>query len=279
MRIIGICNLKGGVGKTTTAFSLAAALAEMGHSVLTIDADPQGSLTECFGIRQAGATLADVLRGQATVGTAAQRTSISGVWLLPASPALQELNRKNLAGERVLLARLPDICDFALIDCPAGVGVVLLNALNAAGEILSPVQARGMAPGGILRLLKLIHELRERRTNPCLDLTAVLVNQFDTRTRICHQVVHRMRADYGEIVLQTLVHDSARLAESTDSGLPIGQYAPTCRAATEIRSMARELVQRVPMRQGYFARRARRREPGSIATAGGRPVLATVRRR
>lgn len=280
MRTISICNLKGGVGKTTTTFSLASALAELGHTVLTIDADPQGSLTDCFRMREAGATLADVLRGHATVGTAAKRTMIPGVWLVPSSPALDEINRKNLAGERVLLARLPDTCDYTLIDCPAGIGVVLLNAFTASDEILSPVQARGMAHGGVIRLLTLLRELRERGGNPHLDLTAILVNQFDARTRIAHQVLRRLRADYGEVVLQTVVHDSARLAESTDSGLPIGQYAPTCRAAAELRSITREIVQRVPTRQGYFAGRARRPEPTRVATAGGgKPVFVAVRRR
>ncbi len=109
MRTIAVSNIKGGAGKTTTSFNLAAVLAEFGHTVLLIDGDSQGSLTDCLDLRSLGArhTLADVLRGQATIGTAAVRTRIPGIWGVASSPSLDEINRRNLAGERVLLARLP----------------------------------------------------------------------------------------------------------------------------------------------------------------------------
>ncbi len=255
MRTIAVSNLKGGVGKTTTTFNLAAVLAELGHTVLVIDADSQGSLTECLDLPALGAhqTLADVLRGQATIGTAAVRTRIPGIWGVAASPRLDDINRRNLVGERVLLARLPETCDYAIIDCPPGNGgVVLLNAFVAAQHILCPVQARGMAYQGVQRVLELVRELRDLGANPSLDLLGIFANAFDARTRIAHQVLEAMQSAYGDLVLDTVVNDCVQISESTDAPEPITRYAPATRAAAEFRSLTREIIRRAASRRGYF---------------------------
>lgn len=254
MRTIAVSNIKGGVGKTTTSFNLAAVLAELGHTVLLIDADSQGSLTECLDLHALGArhTLADVLRGQSTIGTAAVRTRIPGIWGVAASPRLDDINRRNLAGERVLLARLPETCDYAIIDCPPGKGVVLLNAYVAAQHILCPVQARGMAYRGVQRVIDLVSELRELGVNPSLDLLGVFANAFDARTRLARQVLQTLQSTYGDLVFDTLVNDCVQLAESTDAREPITRYAPATRAAAEFRSLAREIIRRSASRLGYF---------------------------
>ncbi len=281
MRTIAICNLKGGVGKTTTTFNLAASLAERGKSVLLIDCDPQGNLTRCFGVENTPgrASLSDVLRGQATVDTAAVRTSRDGIWIVPSSPMLDEINRRNLAGERVLLARLPETCDYTLLDCPAGIGVVLLNALTAADEILAPVQAKGLASTSITRLLSHIADLRERG-NPALDLTGIIVNHFDARTRISQRVLTELRQTYGPLVMGTVIHESVSVSESVDSGAPVIELPTNNRSAMEFRSLAAEVLARADVRIGYFGAHRRtdaaRVAGGNIAIAGSRDYRPRV---
>ncbi len=276
MRTIAVSNIKGGVGKTTTAFNLAAVLAELGHTVLLIDADSQGSLTDCLDLHSLGAhhTLADVLRGQATIGTAAVRTRIPGIWGVASSPRLDEINRRNLAGERVLLARLPETCDYAVIDCPPGNGVVLLNTYVASQHIVCPVQARGMAYEGVRRVLELVRELRDLGANPSLDLLGIFANAFDVRTRLARQVLDTLQATYGDLVFDTIVNDCVQFAESTDARKPITRYAPATRAAAEFRSLTREIIRRAASRRGYFGLPQHHEERRRLTVIDGHSVPA-----
>lgn len=258
MRTLAVCNLKGGVGKTTTTVNLGACLARSGRRVLLIDCDPQGSLTHW--LRAApecgGATLYEVLRGQATVKTAVRETPWANLWAVPSSPRLSEIDRGGLAGERVLWARLPTEYDYALLDCPASPGVVMLNALSAAHEVLTPVQAKGMARGGLERLQKLVAEVRER-SNRNLDLTGVVVCLFDGRTRLARLVLGELRARYGDLVFDTIVHENVRLAEAADHRQPITAYAPSSRGAAEHAALAFELLTREHRPVSFFGDRAR----------------------
>lgn len=274
MHTVAISSLKGGVGKTTTTFHLAGALAEAGHTVLAIDADPQGCLTGCFRAESdSGAGLAEVLCGQATVATAAVRTGISGLWVLPASPRLETIHRRNLAGERVLQARMTHTCDFVLIDCPSAPGVLLANALTAADSVLIPVAARGLARGAVGRIIGAVREMRDRGGHTDLDILGLLLTQIDRRSGTGRRVEREVRQEFGALVFEDAIHESERIADATDRGRPMTVEAPGSRAADEIRRVAGELTSRAAARSGYFGHRKRSGElrviDGKVAAAGG----------
>lgn len=244
MRTIAVCNLKGGVGKTTVAFNLAAALAEAGHSVLAIDADPQGCLSRCFDAGDwNGTTLADVLRGQATVETAAVRTDVDDVWLVPSAPGLEPIQRRNMAGERVLQARMGSSCDFVLIDCPCTPGVLLANALTAADGVLAPVMSGGFAEPAIARIEAAIEAARNLNRNRRLDLYGLLLNRVDPSSAAAERRVSEIREAHGSMVLEAMIHDRDTIVDSVDLGTPVLELAPDD-AAEEFRAVAAELVGR-----------------------------------
>ena len=245
MRTIAVCNLKGGVGKTTTTVNLGASLARNGKRVLLVDCDPQGNLSTWLRVDPAGseATLYDILRGQATVRSAAVPTRWPNISVVPASPKLHEIDRGALAGERVLWARMSEDYDFALLDCSASPGVVLSNALTAADEVIAPVQAKGMALGGIQRLQQLIADLATRGSAD-IKLSGILVCLFDGRTKVSRIVLGQLRGLYAETVFDTVVHEDVKLSEAADRRRPISDYAPTSRSAAEYSAIAFEVVAR-----------------------------------
>lgn len=244
MRSIAVCNLKGGVGKTTTTVNLGASLARNGKRVLLVDCDPQGNLSSWLRVDPGGeATLYEILRGQATVRSAAVPTRWPNISVVPASPKLHEIDRGALAGERVLWARMCEDYDYALFDCSASPGVVLANALTAADEVIAPVQAKGMALGGVRRLQQLIAEVAERGSTE-IKLSGILVCLFDGRTKVSREVLGQLRAMYGELVFDTVVHENVKLSEAADRRRPITDYAPTSRSAAEYAAIAFELVTR-----------------------------------
>ncbi len=245
MRSIAVCNLKGGVGKTTSTVNIGASLARSGKRVLLIDCDPQGNLTNWLRATPCNgeSTLYEILRGQATVRSAALPTRWPNLSVVPASPKLHEIDRGALAGERVLWARMCEDYDYALFDCSASPGVVLANALTAADEVIAPVQAKGMALSGIKRLQQLIADVAERgRTD--IKLAGILVCLFDGRTKIARGVLGQLRARYAEIVFDTVVHENVKLSEAADRRLPITDYDPESRGAAEYAAVAFELMAR-----------------------------------
>lgn len=245
MRSIAVCNLKGGVGKTTSAVNIGASLARNGKRVLLVDCDPQCNLTNWLRAAPGSgeATLYEILRGQATVRAAALPTRWPGLSVVPASPRLHEIDRGALAGERVLWARMCEDYDYALFDCSASPGVVLSNALTAADEVVAPVQAKGMALSGIDRLQRLLGEVADRGSSK-VRLSGILVCLFDGRTRIARIVLGELRAQYGDLVFDTLVHENVKLAEAADQRLPITEYAPDSRGAAEYAAIAFEFMTR-----------------------------------
>ena len=287
MRSIAVCNLKGGVGKTTSAVSIGACLAQQGHSVLLLDCDPQASLTTWLRAtpHHGEPTLYDILRGQATVRTAAMPTRWSNLSVVPASPRLQEIDRGALAGERVLWARMSEDYDFALFDCSASPGVVLANALAAADGVVVPVQAKGMALGGIERLQRLLKDVADRSGNH-VGISGVLVCLFDSRTRISRLVLGELRAKYSGLVFDTVLHENVKLSEAADRRQPITEYAPDSRGAAEYAAVAFELATRslapvatpapveTPTHAHYSRRTAGFRSPTAAPAAAPATALA-----
>jgi len=248
MRTIAIANQKGGVGKTTTAVSLAAALGEKGRRVLLIDLDPQASATMWYGIKNGGRGLLDVFTNNGNLSDVVHNTGFAGVDVVASSPWMAGAE-KMLAGEvgaetilKHQLRNLPaDRWDYVLIDCPPALGLLTVNALTAAGELLVPVEAHVLALSGLAQLMHTV-EVVQQRLNPDLRVTGILACRVDRRTRHAREVVARLRSRFGNLVYKVVIHTNVRLAECPSFGQPITEYAPKSRGAREYRSLAKVLI-------------------------------------
>jgi len=246
-----VVNQKGGTAKTTSTVSLSAALAELGHRVVLIDLDPQGSATSWLD-HSPTMDLADVLTEGRPLGTALRPTSIEGLELVPASRALAGADR-SLSGEPGIQTALRDAIaglprrDFVLIDCPPSLGLLSVMALAAAPEALVPVGAGSMELEGLAELHRTVQKVGERLT-PELRISAVLACRIDRRggrpTRISTDVLDSLRRNFGAELLSTVIHDSTRLKEAPSHRQPISVYDPAGRSAQDYRHAAIELANR-----------------------------------
>jgi len=250
-RIVAVTNQKGGVGKTTTAINLAACLAEAGVSVLLVDLDPQANASAGLGVRAAEArcTTYGVLAGEAGIGEVAVPTVVQGLDLVPAcadlAGAVAELAGID-GGDQVLAQALDGrlaAYDFVFIDCPPSLGVLTVNALVAAREVLIPVQAEYYALEGLAQLLDTITLVRER-LNPDLRVLGVLVTMLDARTRISREVAAEVRQHLPTYVFDVVVPRNVRLAEAPSHGLPISRYDAGCAGSDAYFDLAKEVVSR-----------------------------------
>lgn len=252
MRTLAVTNQKGGSGKTTAAVNLAAALAERGRSVLLVDLDPQASASLWYGVPDTGRALFDALTERGSLAAAAQKTSTSGVELVPAGSWLVGVE-KALAGEvgaeailRRRIAALPETrWDFVILDCPPALGLLTVGALTAARELLVPVEAHVMALAGLAHLLQTVEVVRER-LNAGLSLTGLLASRVDGRTRHSLEVVEDLRERFGSLVLETVIHENVALAEAFSFARPITVYKSRSRGAQDFRALAAELEERRP---------------------------------
>ncbi len=250
-RIVAIVNQKGGVGKTTTTINLAAAMAERGRQVLVIDLDPQANTTSGLGFdpRWQRRTVYHLLSREATVDEVAIETMMPGLYLVP--------SQLDLAGAEIELASLPDrerrlqaaLSDLAggyghvLIDCPPSLGLLTLNALTAAHEMLIPLQCEYFALEGLSHLLY-THHLVRMNLNPGLELGGIVMTQFDARTTLAWDVVNEVRRNYPDKTFETLIPRNIRVSEAPSHGLPVTLYDPGCRGAVAYRRLAEEVLSR-----------------------------------
>jgi chromosome partitioning protein len=253
MKIIAIANQKGGVGKTTTAVNLGAALAELGHRILIVDLDPQANATSSFGLEGIGEiSLYEPLLGEASITDKILPTRRDDLFIVPADI--------DLAGAEVEIARMPnhltrlaetlkplhadETFDFVFLDCPPSLGILMSNALAAADELLTPIQCEYFALEGLVKIVRLIEQVLDSGANQRLELAGIVMTMFDARTKLSQQVVADVRKHFGERVYETVIPRSVRLSEAPSFGKSILEYAPSGPAAQAYRALAREFMKR-----------------------------------
>jgi chromosome partitioning protein len=249
-RIIAIANQKGGVGKTTTAVNLAAALARTPRRVLLVDLDPQGNATMGSGVdkRELPASSTDVLLEEAHAADAIVATQ-EGFDLLPGNIDLTaaELALMDEAGREQRLKRALDPLrgryDFILVDCPPSLSLLTLNALTAADSVLVPMQCEYYALEGLSALVETIQALTAR-LNPALEIEGVLRTMFDVRNNLANAVSAELTDHFGDLVFRTIVPRNVRLAEAPSHGQSILTYDPASRGGIAYLGLAGELLRR-----------------------------------
>ncbi len=254
-RVLAVVNQKGGVGKTTTAVNLSAALAQLHYRILLIDCDPQANTTGGLGFRRQHAdepqrlSIYDVLLGSTTLEEAMQPTGIETLSLIPgsrnligASIELVTLERREFRLKEAV-AELARPLDFVVLDCPPALDLLTLNALVAAQGLLVPLQAEYYALEGVSELISTLDRVAQA-LNPALGLEGVLLTMYDDRTNLSQQVTANLREFFGNKLFKTTIPRNVRLAEAPSHGLPVSLYDPRSRGAEAYAELARELLTR-----------------------------------
>jgi chromosome partitioning protein len=253
-RVVAVVNQKGGVGKSTTAVSVGAALAEAGYAVLVIDLDPQGNASTGLGIRHVArdVTTYEVLLAQAPIDQAIVPTAVSGLSAVPSTIDLAgaEIELVSQFSRETRLARALDPVrterfDFILLDCPPSLGLLSVNALTAADELVVPIQCEYYALEGLGQLLRNVR-LIQQNVNPDLRLSGIVMTMFDGRTKLSEQVVAEVRKYFGARVFDTVIPRTVRLSEAPGYGQPITIYDPGSKGSKAYRALALELAARGP---------------------------------
>ncbi|HEX3393926.1 MAG TPA: AAA family ATPase [Acidimicrobiales bacterium] len=256
-RTLAIANQKGGVGKTTTAVNLGAGLAALGYRTLVVDLDPQGNATTGLGIdaRNLSASIYDVLLADRPLEDAVEPTAVRNLFVVPATLDLAgaEIELVPAFSRELKLRRAVDGLDgqfdFTLIDCPPSLGLLTVNGLAAADEVLVPVQCEYYALEGLGQLLRNI-QLVQSNLNPVLELSTIVLTMYDARTKLSDQVASEVRTHFGERVCRNIVPRSVRLSEAPSFGQPIIVFDPTSRGSIAYRELAKEVSGGAPRRTG-----------------------------
>ncbi len=251
MKRLAVANQKGGVGKTTTAISLAAALSVLEKRVLLVDLDPQGNTTGGLGVDKGSLekTVYDWILGNASLGEVARPTELAGLSLIPASRDLvgAEIELVGVEEREYLLRRkldgLPEEFDYVFVDCPPSLGLLTLNALTAADGVLVPIQCEYYALEGVSELISTIERVREG-LNPTLAIAGVVATMLDERLNLSRQVLEEIRRYFGPAFLEPPVPRNVRLGEAPSFGKPIFLYDIRSRGAEAYLAIAREILRR-----------------------------------
>ena len=253
MKIVAIANQKGGVGKTTTAVNLGVALAEKKLRVLLIDLDPQANATSALGMHEVeGESIYESLLGGASIANKILPTRLDQLFIIPAD--------LDLAGAEVEIARMPDhltrlartlsnfrsdeTFNLVLLDCPPSLGILMTNALAAADEILTPIQCEYFALEGLVKIVRVVEQVRDSGANAQVEIGGIVMTMFDSRTNLSEQVVNEVRQHFGERVYRTVIPRTVRLSEAPSFGKSILEYDPSGVGASAYRALAREFIKR-----------------------------------
>ncbi|HEX3551317.1 MAG TPA: AAA family ATPase [Candidatus Elarobacter sp.] len=248
-RVIAIVNQKGGVGKSTTAVNLGASLALLGRRVLVVDIDPQGNTTTGVGVdkRAVDRDVYNVLLQHVDVAEVARPTEVENLWIVPATLNLagaevelvSTLQRENRL--KTALVKVEADYDEILIDCPPSLGLLTINALTAANEVIIPVQAEYYALEGLSQLIAIVRRIKEG-LNPDLTIRGVLITMFDGRTKLATEVLEEVHRYFPDRVFQTQIPRNIRLSEAPSYGKPAILFDVKSRGAQAYLSLARELA-------------------------------------
>ncbi len=252
MKVICIFNQKGGVGKTTTNINLCSYLAMNGYKVLAIDIDPQGNTTSGLGLdkRKINYSMYDVLTSNVTLSEVIKKSEIIDNFYIAPSNMNLAAAEVEIVGqeerEKVLKNKIDEIkdqYDFIFIDCPPSLGVLTLNALTASNSVLIPIQCEFYALEGVGQLMSTV-QLIKRYLNTSLEIEGVIMSMYDSRTRLCNEVVDEIKNHFKDKVYDTFIPRNVKLAESPSFGLPIMLYDDKCKGAEAFEALTEEFIRR-----------------------------------
>jgi chromosome partitioning protein len=249
--IVAIANQKGGVGKSTTAINLGAGLAMQGERILLVDLDPQGNTSSGLGIDRNSLQYStyDILIGDVPIEDVVEPTSVRDLYLVPATIELAgaEIELVSLFSREKRLEQalkpLVEDYDFILIDCPPSLGLLTINGLAAADEVLIPIQCEYYALEGVSQLKTNVGRVQQS-LNPQLEVEGVVLTMYDGRTTLSADVVSQVREHFGETTYRTVIPRTVRLSEAPSYGEPIEAFDPMSRGAIAYRELAREFRRR-----------------------------------